>query len=229
LNSIAGDQCEHIFPGYFATIDGKRQQVGRKNMPVPFTKKTPPDDIPVVFRQAFARLARVTTVASRLEPDTIRDYWALLATYPLGQLVAAADHLAQTERYFPSVHQWIEAVAHVPPPPPRPEDHRWMTASEMHDHATAAARGYQDDPCDCPACGAAGVSGKPLRFVPNDDGERAYNVQRRRLEAVGHWAHGAELARWYAARSTFFGQAQLSRYPAVRRLLERDRDPGEDD
>lgn len=43
-------------------------------------------------------------------------------------------------------------------------------------------------PCNCLECQAAGVTDKPIRFVPADE-----------FHQKAHWAHGEELRRWYEA------------------------------
>jgi hypothetical protein len=86
----------------------------------------------------------------------------------------------------------------------------------------------------------ANVDHEPLRFVPTltPDGlreERAFNPTRHVIETCGHWAHGDELARWYAAKTQF---ASLSDRPTVNGLrMDRlvhlvskvtEREPGEE-
>jgi hypothetical protein len=81
---------------------------------------------------------------------------------------------------------------------------RMITAEEAAAARRAARLRYQDAPCQCGACQAAGVTERPRRFVPtltrDGDEERVRDPQTLRLVVAGHWAHGAELARWYAAR-----------------------------
>jgi hypothetical protein len=52
--------------------------------------------------------------------------------------------------------------------------------------------------------------------------------RRQRVEVVGHWAHGDELRRWYAARAACLASAK--KYPRlVRRVLALvAREPGEE-
>jgi len=48
------------------------------------------------------------------------------------------------------------------------------------------------------------------------------------VEIVGHWAHGEELARWYAARDAFFAlakRAPRTLFDAVA-VIVGDREPG---
>jgi hypothetical protein len=83
-----------------------------------------------------------------------------------------------------------------------------MHADEADDLARATAWCFEDAPCGCVQCYAAGVTDRPLRFVPTelgpDEYERAFNLRTGKVEIVGHWAHGDELHRWYAARDVFF-------------------------
>jgi hypothetical protein len=60
--------------------------------------------------------------------------------------------------------------------------------------------------------------------------ERAFNPRRNQVEVAGHWAHGAELRRWWTARDAFFGLARRVQPALARRLalVLRDREPGEE-
>jgi hypothetical protein len=78
------------------------------------------------------------------------------------------------------------------------------------------------------------MSDYALRFVPDDVHgvlDRAIDTVRNRVVVTGHWAHGDELARWYAARDAFFASAPRHT-PIARALLVlvgREREPGCDD
>ena len=69
-----------------------------------------------------------------------------------------------------------------------------------------------------------------MRFVPThatfDTYERAWDRRRKVVQIVGHWAHGAELARWYEARAAFYACAPKR----LRRTLALigEREPGEE-
>ena len=87
----------------------------------------------------------------------------------------------------------------------------------------------------CSACCRAGIDERPIRFVPtlvslvDDEYERAYNARRQQVEIIGHWAHGEELARWYAAHDHFFALA--AKTPRIARLLTMagvEREPGQE-
>jgi hypothetical protein len=90
-----------------------------------------------------------------------------------------------------------------------------MRADEAAAYVRAERLRYEDDPCGCLACQAAGVTDRPLRYVPqfthDDREERAWCPLHQKLVVVGHWAHGDELARWYAARDRFFTRAKPNR------------------
>jgi hypothetical protein len=66
-------------------------------------------------------------------------------------------------------------------------------------------------------------------FTDLDRPERAFDHVRHRLVHVGHWAHGDELARWYAARAACFASVARSS-PIARALavLVPEREPGEE-
>jgi hypothetical protein len=97
---------------------------------------------------------------------------------------------------------------------------RTLDAGEAVAYRRAVQRRYQDAPCGCGLCQAASVTDRPLRFVPtltrDGDEVKVWCPPIPRLVIAGHWAHGVELARWYAARDIFFRQA-----PGVGALITR--------
>lgn len=158
------------------------------------------------FAQAFKRMAaslrRNFANAAEAE-DVARTYFRILNGYELGDVLRAGKTLLTTAKRFPQPAEWLAAL-------PRRQvsrDRRHMTASECAEYADAARQGFTGEPCGCRACVAAGVSDRALRYVPTmaDDTheERAFNPSRDIEQTVGHWAHGDELARWYAAQGTF--------------------------
>jgi len=60
--------------------------------------------------------------------------------------------------------------------------------------------------CECVLCGQAGVTHRPIRYVPDDDELKAKIGDRVILR--GHWAHGQELKRWYAAKEAFWANVR---------------------
>ncbi len=194
------------------------------------------------FDRAFERVSRAYRL--KVKPtegvEICQTYFRALEPWPLDDVLFAIKTCIATCRRFPLVADIVEHLS------PRPRstaarDLRHMTVLELDMHADAAAKRYQDDPCSCDACLAAGVSDRPLRFVPvpfaDDTVEQAFNGRRNEPEVVGHWAHGAELARWYAGHDAFFAprmgnstQARLRRL--VRRAVQvagaHEREPGEE-
>jgi hypothetical protein len=86
--------------------------------------------------------------------------------------------------------------------------------------------------CTCVPCIRAGVSGWPLRFVPShfDDGseERAFNPVRGVVQLLGHWAHGDELAAWYASRDAAHAACPRGPLRSALSTLLAEREPGEE-
>jgi hypothetical protein len=109
-----------------------------------------------------------------------------------------------------------------------------MGVDEIAEYHQAERQHYQADPCGCLSCQLAGVTPRPLRFVPDftddDRPEQAFDSVRKRIVQTGHWAHGDELARWYAARAAFFAtvprSSPMARALAV--LVSPEREPGEE-
>lgn len=145
------------------------------------------------FRQESAELAARADV-----------YFHALKHLPLADLIAKADVWLRTETKFPKPADWA-AVRRPPARADGPE----MTLHEATLYRRAEAMGYEDpDSCDCLACVEADVSERPRRFVPEfmEDGRdrKVRDPIGQRLITAGHWAHGAELARWYSARAAFY-------------------------
>jgi hypothetical protein len=186
-----------------------------------------------VFDRTFRRI--VTAFRLKLSPVDLtqlaRVYFQVLESATLDQVLHAAKVCLEQHKRFPTAADW-RAQIETPRAGPAVADHRWMTPAEIDDLAYAAAVAYAAPPCGCDACTTAGVSDRPLRFVPTvEDGieSRAFNSSRNRVEVLGHWAHGAELARWYAARDRFFALAHGFKRPRVLHLVGAvERDPGEE-
>lgn len=162
------------------------------------------DDLPG-FHDAFRSLQRVFPLrGSEADFDRmLADYFRMLRRYSLGQVKSAADHWLAHGTKFPKPSDWIGAV-----PAMTATDRRQMTQSEAQDYRRAELCAFEDQPCLCADCVRAGVDDKPLRFVPDLDGEdrdvKAFNPMTGRVVTTGQWAHGDALARWYDARATFF-------------------------
>jgi hypothetical protein len=115
-----------------------------------------------------------------------------------------------------------------------------MSTGEAAELAQAAAMRWVGQPCLCADCVRANIDHEPLRFVPTltPDGEReerAFNPTRQVIETCGHWAHGDELAAWYAAHAHFKRLACIPTVNGLRvdRLVHlvskvTEREPGEE-
>ena len=171
---------------------------------------------------------------------TAKTYFDALRHVPIERVVEAAERGIRTRTRFPRVAEWLADLGPTTTPGTAPPGMRYMGEAERDEHARAAALRWRDEPCTCLECQAAGVLDRPLRFVPTlEDGvdTRAFNPRRNVVETVGHWAHGEELRRWYAARDVFFAAAPPPRRRALRLVtvaanvvdaMVREREPGEE-
>jgi hypothetical protein len=195
------------------------------------------------FERAFKRVSGA--FAKGWKPGefdtTNKAYFDALRHLPIDRVIEGAERAIRTRTRFPKVAEWLADVGPSTTPGTAPPGMRYMGESERDAHARAAALRWRDDPCPCLDCQAAGVADRPLRFVPTleDGGEaKAFNARRNAVEVVGHWAHGEELRRWYAAHDACMAAAP----PPIRRALRlvmvaenvvdamvREREPGEDD
>lgn len=187
------------------------------------------------FARAFGRVCgafRLKLKPVELEELT-RTYFRVLEAFPLDEVLLAGKTCLATHRSFPRAADWLAALASTSSAASCPADRRQMTVAELDEQANAERLRYFDHACLCSECCRAGVDERPIRFVPTllglmqDEEERAFNPRRNRLEVIGHWAHGDELLRWYAARDAFFTHAKRCRVP-VRALALVSREPGQE-
>jgi hypothetical protein len=131
-------------------------------------------------------------------------YFKALRRYPLSAVQAGAEVWLQRGKRFPRPAEWIESI------PPRNTAPGLKQLSELDaaNYRRAEQLRYEDAPCGCSSCKAAGVSDKPLRFVPEfDEYDRdAHALLGERVITTGHWAHGAELAGYYRAKAEFYAK-----------------------
>ncbi len=170
------------------------------------------------FTQAFGRVItafRIKLTGSEREELT-RTYFKILDAHAIDDVIAAGKRCIEKMRTFPKAADWLAELAQTQTAT-CPPDRRTMRVDEADELARATALRYDDQPCLCAACCRAGVDDRSLRFVPSefspDELERAFNPRTSRVEVVGHWAHGEELARWYLARETFYGLARRAPRP----------------
>jgi hypothetical protein len=149
------------------------------------------------FKRLSAALERFKQAPADLERRADA-YFATLKGYTLAEVSAKADAWLSKETKFPAPAEWAGVI------PARPAlDLQVLTDAESRDYRDAERCGYERAPCECPRCVHAGVDEKPQRFVPE------VGVQMRdgnRVVTAGYWAHGTELARWYAARANFWNR-----------------------
>lgn len=135
-------------------------------------------------------------------------YFKAMRRFPLSAVSSGKDAWLAHGTKFPKPAEWIEsiprrsAVSTVPV----------FSDEERLAYVRAETLCYEDEPCKCAECRAAGVDHRYLRFVPDfDDDDR--DVKARlgdRLVTRGHWAHGQELGRWYRAHDAFHESCEAS-------------------
>lgn len=153
-------------------------------------------------------------------------YFKALRRYPIEAVRAGADQCVQRHKHFPKPAEWADAI---PQRITSDADVRQMKVLEAREHLRAAKLGYEDEPCQCQDCRAAGVDHRFLRFVPDftsdDCDDRVHCPIRGKIVTAGHWAHGDELRRWYIAKETFYVAARAAGLEPERILSA---EPGED-
>ena len=82
-----------------------------------------------------------------------------------------------------------------------------MSDHEISEWRDAERLGYENAPCKCRECREAGVSEKPIRFVPHDPDAQG-QLSPSRIVLLGHYIHGDALANWYYAREKFWTDAR---------------------
>jgi hypothetical protein len=102
---------------------------------------------------------------------------------------------------FPKPAEWIDAL-----PKAKAAGLLQLSVDQSEEYRDAVARGFEADPCRCHLCRETGVSLRPLRYVPDTepDGSDLRRADGDKIITLGHWAHGDELANFYAARDTFW-------------------------
>jgi hypothetical protein len=182
------------------------------------------------FERAFGRASGAFRVKFRNtseQTDLSRTYFRALESFRLDLVLHAFKTCLAKCRTFPKI---VDVLAVLEPPTATcPPDRRQMSVDEAAEHWRATLARYHDDPCGCLLCQAAGVTDRPLRFVPTVvDGqeERAFNPTRKVVEVVGHWAHGEELRQWYETQEAFGAKLRVvtKKYPH----LAFQREPGQE-
>jgi hypothetical protein len=183
------------------------------------------------FDRAFRRVCgafRLKVTAGERD-ELSRTYFRVLDYAPLDDVLTAAKTCLTTCKHFPRLAEWVAALP--APPVVVTADLRVMATPEREAYVRAEALRYQDEPCACWDCQDAGMTERPVRFVPDEVNgvlDKAIDTVRNRIVITGHWAHGDELARWYVARDAFFAcLTPTQRHKFA--LVYSGREPGDDD
>lgn len=154
------------------------------------------------FRRLAAALERYKL--SPAETSAKADvYFQVLKKFTLIEVTAKADHWLASETRMPKPVEWASVIVR------RTIVLNAMTLMEAQAYAAAEAAGWEGEACGCQSCVEAGVTDKPLRFVPDFDANdttitKTNPLKNDRAVATGHWAHGDELRRWYVAKDAFW-------------------------
>lgn len=130
--------------------------------------------------------------------DIGRAYFKTLRKFPFDLVKVGADNCMAALEKFPKPAEWAK---HIPKRLPGPEIPP-LTTAESAEWRDAEKRGYEGDPCRCRECCETGMDTMLQRFVPSEPEERALLGDRMVLR--GHWIHGDDLRRWYAAKEKFW-------------------------
>ncbi len=130
--------------------------------------------------------------------DIGRAYFKTLRKFPLEQVKLGADNCIATMEKFPKPTDWMKRIPRRMPGP----DAAPLNATEESEWRDAERRGFEGDCCRCTLCVESGADTLKTHFVPTEPNEPAMMGERHVLR--GHWIHGPELVRWWAARTEFF-------------------------
>jgi hypothetical protein len=159
-------------------------------------------DLPA-FVDTFDGLKRIFPL--RGSSDDLRQlqqaYFKTLRPFPIERVVAGAELWRTNGVRFPKPAEWVRSM-----PRASAANLAEFTPYEAAEYRRAQRQMWSDEPCDCLECQAAGVTHRFLRYVPEVDDEDRDVRALLDGNAVtrGHWAHGEELRRYYAARDAYF-------------------------
>lgn len=140
----------------------------------------------------------------RQDADTLAaEYFKVLKPFPIRLVSEGGDKCKASLKRFPKAAEWKENIPREVGP-----GLSEMNSFEAADYREAESCFYEMPPCGCDLCGKAGVSHRPIRYVPDAD-----EPKFRLGEVVvvrGHWAHGVELKRWYAAKDAFWSKVRAT-------------------
>lgn len=156
----------------------------------------------VAFAAIFSKLRTLFPLrGGAVEIQQIADsYFRVLMRFPLRAVEAGAEAWIEKGEHFPKPAQWLQSI-------PRQKSAEYLTMPDdlASEHRRAVELHYQDEPCRCHECKRAEVTHRMRRYVPEEDGDGqdARMMLDGKVVVRGHWAHGDELARWYAARDGY--------------------------
>lgn len=159
----------------------------------------------VAFKDVFQSVIRVFPLRGEHEEiqDVMASYFKALRRFPIDLVRQGGDQCCAKLKRMPKPMEWIELI---PKPRVRAELMQ-LSQRDAADYLRAEQLRYdEEDPCKCDLCRAAGVDHRFPRFVPEfdrDDQEQRALIGEREI-VRGHWAHGEELKRWYAAKEGFW-------------------------
>lgn len=164
------------------------------------------------YEPFIAEFRRVASAFERYPQslDVIRTradvYFNVLKKFTFSEVCAKSDSWIQRESKMPKPAEWAGVIIrrqtdHVLSEMDRDEATEWLRAERQR---------WEDEPCGCGECVAAGVAEMKRRFVPvfdhNDCEVRGTCFGR--VVTLGEWIHGYALMRWYLAREDFWTKAR---------------------
>lgn len=164
---------------------------------------------------AFVDVMRTLQTIFKLKAEAgdfklvMKAYFDALAKYDIAQVRAAVDRWIARGKYFPKPAELVEMM------PAREQLRAAMNDDDAREYLRAEKLGFEDAPCHCDTCRWAGAT--ELRYVPEweIDPRTGYDRDVRVTEPItgrivvrGHWAHGEELLRWYAAKDAFWAKVR---------------------
>jgi hypothetical protein len=134
--------------------------------------------------------------------QVMESYFRAMLRFPLRAVEAGADAWIAKGEHFPKPAQWMACMPSQQNALALPV----MVEPDVTEYRRAISLHYEDEPCGCHECKSADVSHRMLRYVPDSDrDDQDVKLQLDgKVVVKGHWAHGQELARWYAARDAYF-------------------------
>lgn len=134
-------------------------------------------------------------------------YFRALRRFHLHQVRTGAENCVRAMRKFPRPAEWIDGI----PKYAASREITELTPAQAREWIQAELKRWEGEPCSCSLCQEAGVTHRFTRFVPEFDADDRDLRARigERIITRGHWAHGDELKRYYAARDEFWEKCEV--------------------